>query len=420
MARRRTPPADTADLLSAPRPPARPSVPPTDAAGSAEPPVTLEFRPLTSAAPWQVERFAELASEFGFTPQQGWEAQMAAFHFQASTRTRPWLLVRRLFGVGPMVPPPDTHPDDLRLWSQAELGAALGLTPADLKVELDGLKLHLQQQRAVQERQAAPVEVAAAAEPVRGELGLDDALLRRFQFSERMFRVHSYDPEQKVEVPRAAADNRMERDWFVTRVQSWARMLEDPVGGGLAREALLNELYLRRLEYDMTVVAPTTQKYRELYTLKDKTQSAYKDQLERLQKMFPEMGVAGRITAKGVFSDASQAHRDYYGHGDRRLMDGLFTACELEFLTRTSEQMPVPRLRMGQNLYLLEAISGLYDPEWRSQLKPHVLKRLDAAAQAAVVQVRDELGEPLPDLEKGVLPGEGDEFEDYLIEEEEP
>jgi hypothetical protein len=377
----------------------------------------LEFKPLTSGEVWQVEKFAELAAEFGFTPAAGWQRQMAQLHFHGSERTRPWLIVRRLYGVAPMVPSEGAHPDDLRAHTRAQLQEALGLESKELQAELDALKVHLSQRSQAEQRSPDPTpadESPASAVSVPGpgvELELDDRILARFQFSERMFQVPAFDPISKREVERTPGEVRQERDWFLGRVREWAKMLGDPMGGAMARATLINELYLLRLDTLLTQLNPTSAKYKEVQGLKQKTEATYQEQLDKLQKLFPAMGVADRTTAKGVISDLNVAHRDYYGHGNRRLMDQLHTAAELEFLTRTSAQLPTPRIRLGQNVYLLEAVHGLYDPEFRSQLSHRTLRALDAAAQAAVQKARES--EPIVDLERGVEPGEGDDFEDY-------
>ena len=39
-------------------------------------------------------------------------------------------------------------------------------------------------------------------------------------------------------------------------------------------------------------------------------------------------------------------------------------------------------MRLGQQLAIIDAMSGLWDPQWRPRLKPQVLRQIDAAAKA--------------------------------------
>jgi DNA-directed RNA polymerase subunit RPC12/RpoP len=128
--------------------------------------------------------------------------------------------------------------------------------------------------------------------------------------------------------------------------------------------------------------------------------------------MFPEMAVAGRVSFRGVISDLVVGHQDYYGNGDRKLMDKVFTATEIEWLLRAAVQVEA-RFRFSLNLAIIDCINGLYDPNFRPRLKPRVLKQMDAASKAVLDAGRAASGDKLVDLENGVMPGEGDDFEDF-------
>jgi len=374
--------------------------------------MVLEFKPMDSAEMWRVEKFDTLAAEFEFSPGD-WAQTMGWFMAFAVSQTRPWRMVRLLFGVAPKIPSADTHPDDLRLWTRSELQA----DGYEVQAELDALRTMWRDHLKRDKPQEEPTTVNLR--PATNELGLDDKLLEQFQFSERIFKITVWDPTAEngngkgAEIPRPESENRVERDWFVGRVREWAKMLGDPIAGPIARSALMNDLYLRRLE---TEIATAASKNRDrLYEQKGALEEAYQEQVAQLQKMFPEMQVAGRVTFRGVISDLVLAHQDYYGRADRRLVDKVHTATELEFLTReaTAGQERVgPRLRFSLNVAIVEAVHGLYDPNYRRQFKPHVLKKIDAGVRAALDAGRQAQGEAVVNLEKGVRPGEGDDFPD--------
>jgi hypothetical protein len=167
---------------------------------------------------------------------------------------------------------------------------------------------------------------------------------------------------------------------------------------------------LRRLDAEIAVADP---KQREtLYKQRDQETKAYQGTVEELQRMFPEMAVAGRVTFRAVVSDLVVGHQNYYGNGDRKLVDKVFTATEIEWLLRQSVQVEA-RYRFSLNLAIIDCINGLYDPNFRQRFKPGVLRKIDAGARAAMEAAREAGGEKLVDLENGVLPGEGDEFKDF-------
>jgi len=381
-------------------------------------PSLLEYLPLPlGTEQWRVEKFEMFAIEVlpsDASQFRSWENEMARFHEVASVQTRAWLICRRLFGIGPMIPAADSHPDDLRASSRAEICASLGLAPDELQAELDMLRTlwagHLKR-----ELEVAPSasEVPGPTREPKDELNFGgEELLREFGFEEEMFKPLTWDPDTKMDVMRKAESNRIERDWFCGRLKQWQKMLKEQVAGALAREALMNELYLRRLSQEMSRVGPSTSKYKELYNLKKPIEINFQEQLSTLQVMFPEMGIAEKESFLRVISNLNKAHRDYYGNGSRVLIDKFMTASEIEVMLRMSVQQPEPRYRFGLNVAVVEAVHGLYDPNFRPQFKPAVLKKLDAGFKAAVVALREAQNEPLVDLEKGVLPGDGDDFED--------
>ena len=377
-------------------------------------PKMLEFRPHGRADLWRVERFEELAVEFDLLGESPPEcrARLTDFAHFASQYDRLWLLVRRLYGVAPVIPGPEATMDDLRVWSYAELVAG----GWDVKVDLEALRVFWQSRQANLQRSAAPAAAPAAPAPAAAEeFPQDGDVLARFQFSPRLFSLTVFDPlggdGRGADVVRAERENVAERTWFTGRVSAWSRMLGDAMGGPIARTALLNDLYLRRLETEIALA--TTPKARAvLYEQKSTLAREYDQAIQRLQEMFPEMAVAGKVSFRALLSDVVVGNWDYKAYGDHRLVDKIHTATELDFLTTRSRQVG-PRYNLGLYLAILEAINGLTDPDFRSQLKPRTLARMTAVATAALEAGRELTDEPMVDLEDGVLPGEGTDFEDF-------
>jgi hypothetical protein len=383
--------------------------------------VTLEYRPLTSGERWRVERFEALAVEFGLalnepggSPALRWSEIMGVFHEIVCTHARWWLFVRRLFGVMPLVPGANAHPDEMRAWSRAELCEAFGISIDDLKEEIEAVRglwgNHV--------REAEPVE-ATANEPggspaLRGEetpLLVEENLLDEFGFSESMFVVEWAEKSGDLEVQKKRSDeeNRKEKAWFCRRLEEWARMLREPMAHTIARECLLDELQLKRIEADMFQHKSGAPAHSSLQKTRAQLQTNYSTRLDQLQEMFPEMGVAGKVAFKAILSDLFMGYTKAIASGDFKLLDRVRTAAEISVDLRQSVQVPVVKHRLGQTLYIIEAMHGLFDPNWRTKLKPGFLRKMDTGFAESVDRVRRESNEALVDLMKE---GPGGEYQD--------
>jgi len=270
-------------------------------------------------------------------------------------------------------------------------------------------------------KREAPVLASLPTAPAATSAREDDRnasnLLEELDFSERMFCITVYDPLARMTadgkggvVARPEKENRKEREWFLGRVIEWEKMLRDSIGGALARSALMNELHLRRLEAEIAVAEPKSRG--ALYEQQATQVKEYRESVDELQRMFPELAVAGKVSFKATFSDVIRSHLDYYANGDRRLVDKVHTVMEMEYLLRTSAQVEA-RYRFGLNLAIIDNINGLTDPNFRPRFKHPTLKLADAGFRAGVEAMRATMREKVVDLENGVLPGEGDDFEDY-------
>lgn len=379
----------------------------TPAAGDA--PAMVDFKNEFNKA-WRVEKFADLAAEFHLRPMgqpPTWSETAAQFYLFAREHSRQWLVVRRVFGVGPVIPDRNTPVEELRIWTRQEL-VAQGY---EVAVELDSLRALLLNHWRQIETAKQPEKVSTALETVpKDELPLDDKILEQFQFSDRLFRIMVWDPVAKVDLPRPAAENKAEREWFIQRVKQWSKMLANPMAGPIARDAVMNDLYLRRLEGEIATSLPRDRD--RLLEQKDTLSVNYRKQVDKLQEIFPEMAVAGQVTFHAQLCDVFGAYYDYQAMGDRRRIDRVFTAAEIEFAMESSMQVGM-RYRFSLQLCINECIHHFYTPEFRSMFKPHVLKMIDAGFRAAAEVVRESSGRRVVDLENGVLPGDGDEFEDF-------
>ena len=426
--RARAPVVSETDLLT-PKPVARTisaalcrdaATPAMPQAARGEPPATLEYVPLGDREQWRVERFAQFCAEFPMPSGQPWELVMAQFHEAGRQYQRGWTICRKLYGIAQMILPAGEDPAEYEPKTAAVIAATMQ-PPIDgrqLTAEVGAL-------RAIWEtwvkREMEPVStVAATTEPApREELPWGDDVMVEFGFEEDMFTVQVWDGEANRPVARAPRLNRLERNWFCKRVRECQKQMRDAGAGALMRTCLMNELFLKRFEADMARLGPSSKKWSELQELRQDLEQRYEAQIRQVQEVFPETATAAKDSFLRVISDLNRAHREYYGMQSNKLIDLMFTANEVEVLLRNSPQRG-PQYRLGLTVAVMEAQRGLWDPNWKPVIKTAVLRKMDDGFRTALALVAEEMGEAMVDLEKGVAPGEGDDFEDLIVEQPKP
>ncbi len=420
--------------------------------------VVREFR--YGSELWRVARFDLFEAEFGaVAPERVVTALMgsaealagkgsglgAAGHSPAVRgNARSWLIVRRLFGIGPVLPPLDADPEDLRVWSRAELMDLFGVTAEHLRLELEAVRgaigmaanaLDARERSDAprsggvglnpnpnlsgspsEKRQGASSSAGTTADrgavqgasDARGSGDLfgegpqglrrseselnfqEEAVLREFNFPERMFVLPARDPDE----------NRVEKTRFAKRVEEFRKILEHTVAKSLGRQALMNELQLWRMETTLCSHEIGSEIYARTSKLMQSTEASYQRQLEQIDELAPYLGaIAGKLAFKGLVSELTEAIIEYRKNQSRRLVDGIFTMAEIEVELRQSAQMPEPRYRAGLVAALNAARSGFWDVHWKPTLTGKDLRKVDAAFKASIVAAGLEAGEELPDLE---------------------
>jgi len=351
--------------------------------------MSIEYK--AEGEPWRVAEMTLLAAEFG--EEAG--TRMVEFHEVASAQARAWTIIRRLFGIGPVFVLADADPDDNRLWGRSDLAHALGLKAGQLAAELDVVRAAW--------RRRLDAAAAQAPAPVAPEEELDlipgVESIEEYDFDVTIFEVTS--------ISRTEDDVAKEKVWFTRRVHEWRKMLVEPMAAGTARQALLNELHLRRIEVQLCRWPAGGKEFRDLAKTKQDIESIYQSQLETLDTVFPwKTNIGGKQSFRGVISDVVRAVRDYRATGDNALCDKIRTVAEVEIDLRQSVQAPEARYRWGLQMAIAESIQWIYDPAFRTGLKPQTLARLDSVMRNAVEQARLVVSEDLVDLEKDGVAGE--------------
>ena len=391
--------------------------PSDDGRGGRGPHGVLEFRGV-DGRDWRVERWEELRVELlggvGVESREEGAQVMGVLHaaLAAPSNRRVWMMVRRLFGVMPVALSLADDPDEWSVWSGYELCERLGLSAEQFQEELRAIRGGVRRLLGVREDGAGAE--AAARRPAGREAGgpqvgieTDEEVLRKHGYTGSMFeamepvRVAEEGKERWEHRARRKEENLAEQRWFVGRLREMEKLFAKPMTAQLARNALLHELRMRRASVEMFRYGSGSVEYKRAVEEHDRAEDQYRSVLEQIDEVAPWFNVSGRdVSLTSSVGDIVKGVQEWNARGDKRLVDAIFTAAEVQVMLRTSKQFPEPRYRAGWVTFVNDARAGLWDPIWRSQLKQRDLKKLDEGFKAGVMAVMDEEGEEPIDLVK--------------------
>lgn len=354
--------------------------------------------------PWKVQDMAGLRKELAVI-----EADLAKFH--GICRNAPgWPIAVRLFGIQPMFPSPDADAQFLRVWTRQEIAAAEQMEIEELDELLDTVRRlwnrHLKEREAEQyvsepatkvlpPQTPAPAPTAtppAAEQPEQSAGPSSDqrAIIEQFGFSFKIFDLPDRFPEQRD----------AEIAWFAQRLIELKKLFEEPMAKSLARQAIINEMLMRRCDDKMTTADPGTKGFWAIQDTKLRIEEIYQKQWSQLEEICPYVKSVGtKVTVTGTLSDWVEGYRRAIVDGDTKLLDGLFTAFEVQILVRGSMQDPDPKYRPGLAAAINEAKAGLWDPNFRRKLPDKVLRAMDEGFQEAHRRLVEQGVVKLTDLE---------------------
>lgn len=356
--------------------------------------VVMEFRRLDSREQIRIERWEALRAEFADLEKEAlpdWDAVMRR-------HPRTFLIVRRLFGVVPVLLPLSGDPEDYRTRSRAEVMEELGITEAQLRAELDEARRQWKNTLPGAELCTGPNPSSTLAPASAPEIQLsDDEVLVAHGFpADRMFRS---EPDQKQR--------------FVARVREWSALLKHKLVQTTARTALLLEMRIARIELALATEDPTAtgdeerKRYRDLASELAKLADQHSEAIGRIDEMAPWFNVTGQtLSFKNAVSELVAGIQEYQSSGSTAKVDGIFTAAEIQVLLRTSVQRSEPQYRLGWVTAVNASREFLFDPNGRSKFKHSHLAKLDAGFKEGVRRLVETSGESVPDLERDGPEGE--------------
>lgn len=373
-------------------------------------PKTLEYIPGgDDDPPWLIENWPDLAAAFDLH-----DHEVVGWHLALAGQGRPWLVIRRIFKVAPLFGS-GTDSDDLKAWTWAELATFLGVPENHLRTDLDAAKEFWKKHRGTQslQRQVSALPPAAgqdgAAAPVQPIDGLPEFQIHQHLTEDQITAILTPFRFQSV---RSAAD----RLYVANRILELRKLLEDKLTRESARTLIVMELnmashestlhaYKSRLDQLQRHAELSKEqsteivKLGEAITTTEKALTAlsttYRTAAADLGGDELEAGETRRL-AIGTISHLTEAHRQYYQSGEKLLIDGMFTAEEVVWLTTPLTIRPA-QYRPDVVLRVREAC--IPENLWGKDYAPTVIQRDACRRLAKIVQLLTEENEPV------IIPG---------------
>lgn len=384
-------------------------------------PRELEYEPTPDAIPWLVGDWPAASATFDISAHE-----VVAWHATLAGQGRPWTVIRRIFKVAPMWGDENTEAD-LRPWNWAELSKLFGVPESHLKNDLDAAVDFWKRARvaaSISRRAASSSDPQSTihdpqsmAQP--GVKQLDGQQLDGLP----QFQIHQAFTDDQITAIltpfrfhnlRDASD----RLYVANRILELRSLLEDKQSRESARTLIVMELnmashesalrgYKRRLEHlegsrEINKDQATEMlKLGEALTATEKAltslSTTYRAAAAELGSDEAEAGEQRRV-AIGTISHLTESHRLFYESGSRILIDGMFTADEVLWLTtpltiRPAQYRPDVVLRMNEAMIPANL--------WGKDYHPTVIQRDACRRLAKLVQgLTEEIPPPvIPEID---------------------
>jgi hypothetical protein len=351
-----------------------------------QPPKTLEYAPADDAPPWLIEDWQGLAAAFDLHAHE-----VLAWHVALAGQGRPWLVIRRRFKIAPLWGE-GYSPDDLKVWSWAELASSLGVPEAHLKTDLDAAREFWKKARMTSalSRQPATSTLASCVSPPEVVAAKPPDGLPQFSIHQDFTdaQIAATLTPFRFQSIRSASD----RLYVANRILELRKLLEDKQTRESARTLIVMELNMASHEsalqahkYRLECLQKSGEiskdqsteilKLGEAITATEKAltllSTTYRAAAADLGSDEAEAGEQRRV-AIGTISHLTEAHRQYYADGSRVLIDGMFSADEVVWLTTPHTIRPA-QYRPDVVLRVREAC--IPENLWGKDYTPTVIQR---------------------------------------------
>jgi hypothetical protein len=377
----------------------------------------VEYVPLSEkpSGPWRIERYTDFMRFFGIG-----EDTLPKFHHWADTNrdgATGWAFTKLFYGVRPMFPDANTDAKYLRVWPLDEIAEEYMVETEAIEKSMELLRSFWNQERASyssekakdEERLAAILEEPEKVDEVQPEIPLgpppdpSKALetCSRFGFMKEIFQLEGRSKEaQEAEIA-----------WLAGRLVELERVFKEPMAAGLARQALLNEMHMRRADEKLATTPVESRRFWELQDTKLKLESIYQKQMDRVSELVPSYKSAThKAQVQGLFSEIYSGYIDFIKNGNNDVLDGIFNSYEIQVLNRTSQEHVEAGIYSRYSPAWVAAVNdskrGLWDPKWKPKLDKNLLKKMQAGWDEVMARIvaHESLPKLIRDDERGEYP----------------
>jgi hypothetical protein len=334
---------------------------------------------------WRIERASDAALAFALEfsalteSLSEWHQAFAAACDTESAR-RCWLVVRRLYGVAPLL---TEDADELHgPWSVPDLANALGIVQPEIEsLRTQAVAWWRKRQDEMLESEPEPESPAPLAAttptPTEGVVGDDEI-------------------EQLLALASLQSVPSEHRQYAAHLMKRFLPYFHNVEAYTLARNLVRQELLLEQWHTRHDLM---TEPHR---AIDDKTYGTFinarnnlQSQIESSQKALQEIQLK-TTGKKEAFSDSLgcliEAMQAYYADGDNHLIDDIHTEAELEILLKPTTLRPV-QYRPDVALMLREAMDNLWNPKYEApRLQRSAVRILFRALEQAGLEL---VGEPI-------------------------
>lgn len=346
--------------------------------------------------PWTVKDWPGLSEAFEIKSHE-----LLQWHQDLAGQGRYWLIIRRIFGVMAVFGDA-AEEEDQEDWDWKKLSKALSVDEKTLRADFSDAREHWKKLR-VSRRIQRPGE-----DPVKQV----DTPAARLSISEGM-------TEEKINglltLYRFGHLRGKDRVFAAARITELRSIFEDPNRREAARGLVAMELNLHDNETSRSLLksrlesiakkvdrgedlsVKESEEIRDIQVSLEKNETAHTKLFEKYYNAANNLGAeeieAGELrkVALGTISHFIEAQREFYASGDKALVDGMFTADEVIWLTTPLPLRP-PQYRVDIVTRVREAL--LPENLWSGDYKPTPIQREACRRLAKIVKGLEEESEP--------------------------
>lgn len=357
----------------------------------------FEFASLSGEA-WEIaelklfQRFTNLSDEAHIPAWLAWVS--------GGKRNWPLQVIRMLCGLNPATKPANFDADYSHVWTLADTAKRFSKTEQEITSTIEALEMDwcdfLKDNPVEPDRDT--VEPEPEVRPALPPSEVSDAEFAECCETAAQFGFHR---DMIDLMHRSSNANRLEARWLASRVKELEKVFLDPNAKSVVRQAVINEMFIRRIDDAMAQTPILDKAFWAYQESKQAMEQIYARQWDQLREICPEIRAKeAKLNFAGVFSEIIEAVRKYRAEGNNEIVDGMFTALEIQVLMRSSQQAE-GRVQYRPDIVACvnEARRALWDPKFSSRLDPRTLSLFAAGFHRGVAEFTLATGLALPDLE---------------------